>query len=149
MTRREPQMKFASLAAVLAVSVLVVAGCGGGGGGGPATGSSANAGRDRQVKFSQCMRENGIKDFPDPDSQGGIRINANSTSDLNPNNPQFKTAQKACQKYQPRASGSFDRANVQKMQAAALKYAQCMRAHGIDFPDPKFQNGGVQMSFGG
>jgi hypothetical protein len=139
-------MKFAFLAAALAAT-LAAAGCGSGSGGGSSTNSATSA-RDAQVKFAQCMRQQGI-DFPDPDSQGRILIQAGPGSNLNPDSPQFKTAQKACQKYQPRPSGNFDRANVQKMEAAALKYAQCMRAHGVNFPDPKFQEGGAKMTFGG
>jgi hypothetical protein len=141
-------MKFASLAAVLAASGLVVAGCGGGGGGSTGT-SSETAARDAQVKFSQCMREHGVKNFPDPDANGGILIKAGPGTGLDPQSPTFKAAQEACKKYQPKASGKFDRAQAQKMQDQALKYAQCMRAHGVNFPDPKFEDGGAKMTFGG
>jgi hypothetical protein len=140
-------MKFASLAAVLAASGLVVAACGGGGGGnGP---QNANAARDAQVKYSQCMREHGIKAFPDPDSQGRMLIKAGPGTGLDPQSTQFKAAEQACKKYQPKPSGKFDRSNAQKMEAAALKYAQCMRSHGVNFPDPKFTDGGRGMTFGG
>ncbi len=55
------------------------------------------------LKMSQCMRSHGISDFPDPQSQPGggvairIQIHAGSGSNLNPQNPQFQAAQKACQ----------------------------------------------------
>jgi hypothetical protein len=51
------------------------------------------------LKFSQCMRSHGITDFPDPTANGGITItkNAGTGSDLDPNNPQFQAAQRACQ----------------------------------------------------
>jgi hypothetical protein len=48
-------------------------------------------------KFSQCMRANGIPDFPDP-SGGGLSIQTHPGSDLNPNNPTFKNASKLCAK---------------------------------------------------
>jgi hypothetical protein len=35
-----------------------------------------------------------------------------------------------------------------EMQDAALEYAQCMRDHGIDMPDPVFQDGGMSIGFG-
>src|SRR4051794_41636505 len=35
------------------------------------------------------------------------------------------------------------------MRQAALKYAQCMRKHGIDMPDPQFSKGGMSMRIGG
>jgi len=53
------------------------------------------------LRFSQCMRSHGITGFPDPQSVagGGIRIaiRAGQGSNLNPTNPQFQAAQKACQ----------------------------------------------------
>lgn len=137
------KMKFASLAALLATAAAVTAGCGGGSDNTPnaAASDSANA-----VKFSQCMREHGISDFPDPDSQGRMQIKVTPGSDLDPNKPQFKAAQKACAKYQERAGGHFDKAQQQRMQQAALDYARCMRAHGVaDFPDPQFSGGKVTM----
>lgn len=48
-------------------------------------------------KFSQCMRANGIPDFPDP-SGGGLKIHSSPGSDLNPNNPTFQHASKLCAK---------------------------------------------------
>jgi hypothetical protein len=48
-------------------------------------------------KFSQCMRANGIPDFPDP-SGGGLSIQTHPGSDLNPNNPTFQNASKLCAK---------------------------------------------------
>ena len=53
------------------------------------------------LRMSQCMRAHGIKDFPDPNSQGGIGIKASPGSDLDPNNPQFKAANAACQHLMP------------------------------------------------
>jgi hypothetical protein len=45
------------------------------------------------------------------------------------------------------ASGGDSRA---EMREAALDYAQCMREHGVDMPDPKFsENGGMTMRIGG
>lgn len=55
------------------------------------------------LRMSQCMRAHGIKDFPDPNSQGGIAIKAGPGSDLDPNNPQFKAANAACQHLMPGA----------------------------------------------
>jgi len=42
------------------------------------------------------MRDHGIKDFPDPNPQGGIQISAAPGSDLMPDSPLFKAADKAC-----------------------------------------------------
>jgi hypothetical protein len=59
------------------------------------------------LKMSQCMRNHGIKDFPDPNTSGGhvtLKINGSPGSDLNPNNPQFQAAQKACGRYLPKGA---------------------------------------------
>jgi hypothetical protein len=58
------------------------------------------------LRMSHCMRAHGIADFPDPNSQGGIGIQVAPGSDLDPNNPRFKTASAACQHLMPRPRGT-------------------------------------------
>src|SRR5215468_1021906 len=48
-------------------------------------------------RFAQCMREHGVTGFPDPDPNGGIKIEAKKGSGLAPDNPTFQKAQKACE----------------------------------------------------
>jgi hypothetical protein len=50
------------------------------------------------LKFSECMRANGIPDFPDPTPGQGISLNVGAGGDLNPNNPTFQTASNLCAK---------------------------------------------------
>ena len=50
------------------------------------------------LKFSQCMRKNGVPNFPDP--QGG-KLLMKQGSGIDPNSPQFQAAQKTCQKLLP------------------------------------------------
>lgn len=52
------------------------------------------------LAFSACMRAHGIKDFPDP-SSGGLRVHVNPGSDIDPSNPTFQKAQRACQGHLP------------------------------------------------
>jgi hypothetical protein len=40
------------------------------------------------------------------------------------------------------AGGKSDREEARN---AALEYAQCMRRHGVDMPDPQFQGGGIMQ----
>ncbi len=47
------------------------------------------------VKFSDCMRANGVTDFPDP-INGTLSFNLGAGGDLNPNNPTFQHASKLC-----------------------------------------------------
>jgi len=59
----------------------------------------------QSLQYSKCMRSHGITDFPDPQSSNGrvgFSITASPGSDLNPNNPQFQAAQKACETLLPR-----------------------------------------------
>jgi hypothetical protein len=96
------------------------------------------------LAFSQCMREHGVPDFPDPQTTAGgnaIQINGNGAT-LDPSSSQFQAAQQACNKYAP-TNGPTGRAPSAKDRAAMLAFAACMRSHGVpDFPDPQFNNGG-------
>ena len=49
------------------------------------------------LKFSECMRANGIANFPDP-SANGLSFSVNAGSDLSPSNPTFQNASKVCAK---------------------------------------------------
>jgi hypothetical protein len=55
-------------------------------------------------KFSQCIRDHGFPDFPDP-SDEGLAINANEHPEWSPDNPRFTAAQRACDKYAPAPPG--------------------------------------------
>jgi hypothetical protein len=57
----------------------------------PAERATANA---AALKYSRCMRSNGVPDFPDPNGQGLIRINA--VGSLEPSSPAFQRAATAC-----------------------------------------------------
>lgn len=60
------------------------------------------------LQFSQCMRAHGIANFPDPQfssGSGGGGVRLQLPSGIDPNSPQFKNAQQACQSLLPRPSG--------------------------------------------
>lgn len=99
------------------------------------------------IKYSECMRAHGVKNFPDPNGQGEIQITGGSGVD--PRTPVFQSAQKACQAMLPNG-GHPSPAQLAKAKKAALAMSACMRAHGVkNFPDPTFSNGGIQMRLGG
>ncbi|MFF5209203.1 hypothetical protein [Streptosporangium sp. NPDC000396] len=96
--------------------------------------ASASASKDPQearLKFAQCMRENGVQ-MDDPDANGGIRIKGDKGQQAN-----MEKAMKACQPLMEGAIGKPDPQTDQKMRDQMLKFAQCMRQHGIDMPDPE------------
>jgi hypothetical protein len=86
------------------------------------------------------MRSHGIKNFPDPSAGGGLEIR--SQSGIDPQSKRFQDAEKACRKLLP--AGNVSPAQQAQAQAQALKFSACMRAHGVrNFPDPKFEGGGL------
>jgi hypothetical protein len=139
-------------AAAIASSVLV-AGCGGtsnspgvasvGSSTGTTPGKSASSGKGL-LAYARCMRAHGVPNFPDPGSNGAITVS--SANGIDPNSPQFKSAQSACQSLAP--GGNPSPAQQAKRMAQALKFSQCMRAHGVPkFPDPT-SNGAITIKAG-
>jgi len=130
------------LAGGLIACVALVTGCSSGGAKSPGvasvgspsgTSSSSGSTKASALAYSQCMRAHGIKDFPDPDANGDVRLEAHPGSDLGPDNPQFKVADAACKSLLPNKG-----VPPKNLKAENLKYAKCMRARGVsDFPDPK------------
>lgn len=98
--------------------------------------TSASAGFSQAVKFSACMRSHGITNFPDPTSGGGINIQLNAGSGINPSSPGFEAAQSACSKLLP-GGGPVNAHPTEQAKLQMLQLSQCMRAHGLaTFPDP-------------
>jgi hypothetical protein len=125
--------------ALIATAVLVGA-CGSSAPTGPGTdGNSANntaANAQKAVKFAECMRSNGVSEFPDPGASGSFTIDGVvNGSSLNPNTPAFKQALSACRDLEPAGFTGSTRSAQQTQ--AALEFAKCIRANGVkDFPDP-------------
>jgi hypothetical protein len=46
------------------------------------------------LKYSECMRANGISDFPDPTAAGGLQLNMGGDTD--PSNPAYRNAAELC-----------------------------------------------------
>jgi hypothetical protein len=119
--------------AALALIALIGVGCGGNDSGG---GNTTAANQEKAAKFAQCMRANGISEFPDPDPSGKLTIDGVlNGSSLDPNSPTWTGAIAACKHLQPPGFTGDERSADQ--QDAALKFAQCIRENGVtDFPDP-------------
>ena len=131
---------------LVGVIALVGAGCGsttatGGAGSATATGSGASSGsvssaagaqatkREKAVKFAECVRAHGVPHFPDPDATGNFNFAVDVSAAT------FTAAVKACKALQP--PGTLSGHRTVSQQSAALRFAACVRAHGVpDFPDP-------------
>ena len=106
--------------------------------------------QDAALAFARCMREHGV-DMPDPtfDSGGGGFAIRQQGPAARPNDATTQAAQQACQPIMDKAQQDMPQpspAEQAKMRDQALKFARCMRAHGIDMPDPTFDaNGGAKI----
>jgi hypothetical protein len=101
-----------------------------------ATASAGTGGHGDALKFAQCMRANGVTEWPDPDP-------ANPAPKVPPGPPdeRIKAATEKCKQYMPNG-GEPPKMDPQEVEAVR-KFAQCMRDNGLaDFPDPQ-PNGGV------
>ena len=103
-------------------------------------GSAANtnaANQEQAVKFAECMRDNGVGEFPDPDASGELTIDGVlNGSSLDPSAPAWQNAIAACKDLQP-PGFTGDEEVTPEEQEARLAFAQCMRDNGVDdFPDP-------------
>ncbi len=138
-------MKGTAAAAIIAIAVLVLpaAACdsspsstGAGGSsnaGGPVSSQAASS---TAVAFSHCMRSHGVPDFPDPTSRGGVpKV---TPQQVGVSNSRFQVAQRACaQLLQP------TQAQVPQIMTGMLKFARCMRSHGVpNWPDPSIDRNG-------
>jgi len=139
------------LAVAALVSGVLVAGCGGSSPSqtaatvGAATTSASNpvsAGSTGPsprptgaLAFAECMRANGVSNFPDPNPGGGFEFHAPAGII---SSPAFKAAQAKCHRFMP-GGGPLSPGPPPSAQTMAQlrKIAVCMRQHGVpQFPDP-------------
>jgi hypothetical protein len=84
---------------------------------------------EKAVKFAECMRANGVPHFPDPDPKGDFNFGVDVTVEV------WLKAVDACKALKP--PGALSAKRTPKEQSASLRFAQCVRDHGVkDFPDP-------------
>jgi hypothetical protein len=129
-------------AAVVAIGLL--AGCGGGSSGGSAQNGSASSKQQdaaQVVRYAQCMRAHGVKSFPDPTANGALTLDKTTVE-----SPQYRSASQACRSLAP--AGSQNGTVSPEAQARALRFARCMRSHGVsNFPDPSTSGPGGPVGF--
>jgi hypothetical protein len=138
---RRAALRGLPLSCLVGLSLLAAA-CGGGSPGakvaqigtttsanGSQSSSSASSSGD-PTGYSACMRSHGVPNFPDADKNGHFP----NTPGVDPYSPQFSNAEQACTKFNPRPTAAQETDDPE----AFLKYARCMRSHGVPkFPDPK------------
>jgi hypothetical protein len=114
--------------------------------------SASMSPQDALLAYARCMRDHGI-DMPDPqfdDTNGKFNVQIGAAGSKPTDKQKIDAAQQACQHFMDGVAfgpggGEID----QETQDALLAFARCMREHGIDFPDPQFEDGGKVMIGGG
>jgi hypothetical protein len=146
---RSPRPRRARVAAVITVmaaAALLAAACSSspsstGSGGSPNAGGSTNS--PSAVTYTRCVRSHGIPNFPDPDSSG--QIHKETGQQLGVSDSVLRAATAVCANLNPNnAQGSP--AQQRQQLTDDLKFAQCMRSHGLpNFPDPTNSDGRVEF----
>jgi hypothetical protein len=107
--------------------VVLAAGCGG---------SSHGAQPPGALGFAYCMRANGVPHWPDPDSSGVFDKTKLTAQALGAGTTQVRSAMSACRHLLP-GGAVPNQTRVEQVKAEGLRFAQCVRAHGVaNFPDP-------------
>jgi len=148
-----------ALIATAALSLLAAACGGGGSSGSPGVANVASSSASKSssqgssasndaVAYSRCIRRHGVPNFPDPASNGTLP--KGSAPDFGVSDSQFQTAERACRPLLPISDRTFAASLAQCLQtgncpaalseralAEGLKFARCMRSHGVPhWPDP-------------
>jgi hypothetical protein len=110
---------------------LLVAACGGSS---SPSGSGASA-EDSALKFSRCMREHGVKDFPNPESgPGGATREKVIGEGGRAGQATMEAAQEACRHFQEEGEEGHEPSPQEKVEREeqVQRFAKCMREHGIE-----------------
>jgi hypothetical protein len=97
-----------------------------------------------RLNLAKCFRSHGIN-VPDPSTGGGPAGGGGLFRQLRQYpQAQITAARQACSQYFAQA---FPRLNLSPSQRAQVqqqlvKFAECMRSHGVNVPDPTFNSGG-------
>ena len=109
---------------------------------GAASGSSQYEAR---LNLAKCFRSQGIN-VPDPSAGGGTAEGGGALRVLRQYpQSQINAAMQACKQYLAQAFPQFNLTPTQRaqFQQQAVKWAECMRSHGVNIPDPTFNGNGV------
>lgn len=97
--------------------------------------SRQNAQRiNQQLKFNQCMRAHGVH-IKDTATTPAAALSAGAPASI------LQQAIAACRQYQQGAFSTISPQDRSKYTHAFLLYAICLRAHGVNVPDPSESGG--------
>jgi hypothetical protein len=107
--------------------------------------SGASAPYANAVNFARCMRAHGQSNFPDPHNPGGF--SGAALARLDTRSRSYVRANGTCQRLLPN-NGQPAPAEVAQVVTDGLKFARCMRAHGVQFPDPGVSGDHITIDLG-
>ncbi len=117
----------------------------------PSSGPRSSGALAEMMSYSRCMRSHGIVDFPGPTPNpagpgGSFSWSGHGANDdLDPDNPRYLAANKACQTLLP-DGGQLPPVSAKQL-AEEVQMAVCMRSHGVPaFPDPDNSDGAFDLS---
>jgi hypothetical protein len=119
------------------------------GAGGTST-TSSTARYEARLNYAKCMRAHGVN-VPDPSASGGPGGGGGGAGGAGGaggfqalrNSPNYQSASTACAKYRSKAFsfGNASPATQAKFTQDLVKFAECMRSHNINIPDPTTTGG--------
>jgi hypothetical protein len=138
---RPPAARAAAAIIATAALALLAAACSGSpsstrSGGSSNAGGSANS--QIGIDYARCMRSHGVPKYPDPDSSHELAngLPKVSLQQLDVSSSQYQAAQNDCAHLLPNG-GKMTQTQSQKDLNAMLRFARCMRSHGVpNWPDP-------------
>lgn len=136
-----------------AVALLLEVGlgaCGSSGSAKSTTNGTTGAQFQARLNLAKCFRSHGVN-VPDPSTGGGPAGGGGPLRTLR-NYPQAQVtaARSACQQYFAQAYPALNLSPAQRAQRQQqlVKFAECMRSHGIDVPDPTTTGAGGGFGIG-
>ena len=127
--------------AATGLAALALTACGGGDAGAGTTASPRDRAQEGALRFARCMRASGV-DLPDPEvgDNGMVRIGPGPgqapAGSSTPGDPAFRRAERRCRRHLQAGGGAPDPQQLAEHRDAFVAYARCMRAEGVDMPDP-------------
>jgi hypothetical protein len=105
---------------------------------------------EAMLAFTQCLRDQGLDvDDPTIDADGNMQLAPISfesvvpEGDTEPEMPDFESLIAPCEELLEGIVATAGSGPPAEIEDALLAYAQCMRANGIDMPDPDLSSGGA------
>jgi hypothetical protein len=112
---------------------------------------------NKSLRFTRCVRANGVQNFPDPPGNGGYGVKSfaqqsngetMSINGVSVNAPAFRSAMAKCQHDLPQPTAPTT-SQLAKIRTLMVTWAKCMRSHGLrDFGDPTITADGHRIMHG-